>query len=63
MVGWIDFKTDHSVVTYDPFRFLFTANRGLVGTNRVPYNGSVTLMWSTDGGATTCNASDGVGTT
>ena len=35
----------------------------MVASNPVPYNGSVTLIWSTNGGATSCIASDGDGTT
>ena len=60
-VGWVDFKTPFGVVTYDPFYFVFTANKGLSTADRVPYNGSVVLSWTTQGGVS-CSASGGVGT-
>jgi hypothetical protein len=46
------------VVTLDPFRFFFTANKGLRGGDEVIYNGSVVLSWVTEG-ASSCRALDG----
>lgn len=58
VIGWIDFKTSYSSVTLDPFRFLFTANKGLSTRDPAPYHSSVVLSWITDG-ASSCIASDG----
>jgi len=58
VVGWTDFQTAYSEVTYDPFYFLFTANKGLTPNNKVPYKGSVILKWTTDG-ANSCTATNG----
>ena len=71
VVGWIDFgviSTPEGViitegVTMDFFYLDFTANKGLVESNKVVYDGPVVLSWTTDGGAASCTATDGVGTT
>jgi len=61
VVGWIDFKTNYSEVSMDPFYFTFVSNIG-TGLNPVPNNGPLILSWTTDG-AVSCLASDGSGTT
>ena len=61
VIGWIDFQTNYSVVTLDPFKFLFTANKGLSYEDRASYNGSVILKWTTKG-ADSCIASGGENT-
>ncbi len=53
-------KSDYQV-TYDPFYFHFTANRGLNPSNPVISGGNVQLSWETEGGQD-CIADGGVGT-
>ncbi len=57
VIGWIDFKTDYSVVTMDPFYFRFYSNHG-DPDDPVPEGQSVILTWET-AGANSCTASDG----
>jgi len=64
VVGWVSFncENDSSCGTVDyqvivePFFFNFTASIGTDPANRVPYDGSTTLNWTTIGAAS-CTAS------
>jgi len=57
VVGWLSFNCENSgtcgtvdyFVEVEPFYFNFTANAGLTTSDRVPYNGNVSLSWTTSG--------------
>ncbi len=71
VINWISFnckdlgicatKSDYKGF-YSQFSLTFSADHGLIDTDKIPYDGSVILSWKTDG-ADSCTASDGNGTT